>query len=82
MEQDQVLEEPSSVVSARLTCVCLAAHADVSVTGELGPLVVAALVLIGHLDVLLSQKGHSFGHVSIADLQQQCQLYWTFSQFS
>ena len=57
-----------------LTCVSLAAHADVSVAGELGGLVAAALILMGHLGVLLRQERHSFGHVSIASLQPKWQL--------
>lgn len=51
-----------------LTCVCLAAHADISVTGHLGCLVVGCLILLRNLSVLLRQKGHSFSQVSIAHL--------------
>lgn len=65
---------------ALLTCVCLTAHADVSVTCHLGGLVVRSLILLGNLRILLSQKGHSLGHVPIAHLQQQCSVVLIFTQ--
>lgn len=55
-----------------LTCVGLAAHADISVAGHLRSLVVGCLILLWNLGILLCQKGHSLGQVSIAHLQQQC----------
>lgn len=41
-------------VTKLLTCVHLTAHTDVSVTGDLGCLVVACFVLVGNLGILLS----------------------------
>lgn len=61
---------------ALLTCVCLTAHADVSVARHLGCLVVGRLILLGNLCVLLGQKGHSLGHVAIAHLQRQCEAFF------
>ena len=54
-----------------LTGVCLAAHADVPVVGHLRGLVVGGLILLGDLGVLLRQKGHCLGQVSIAHLQRE-----------
>lgn len=58
-------------IFALLTCVCLTAHADVSVTRHLGCLVVRRLILLGNLCVLFGQKGDSLCHVAIAHLQRQ-----------
>lgn len=54
-----------------LTRVCLAAHADVSVVGHLGGLVVGGLILLRDLGVLLRQEGHSLSQVAIAHLRQE-----------
>lgn len=62
-----------------LTCVCLTAHADVSVTRHLGCLVVRRLILLGNLCVLLSQKGNSLSHVAIAHLQYNEKVFMLVS---
>lgn len=54
MKDLQRVNTPEMLPEMLLTCVCLTAHTDVSVTGDWGRLVVAGLVLVGHLGILLS----------------------------